>query len=160
MFTFGVPGLLCEAPAPRKPPGFHTTAREPKRAHFRASAFKKTTKYNEKTQRERTKWRLEREKKIEILGGPAEGGGSGVRWSGAGWSRESEPTTTRNNHNHNNTNTARSGVEAKPRRSVAPKGVGGREKGPRWVGSRRVGPKGLASGLGFGYGGFGVRVRV
>ena len=33
MFTFGVLGLSCEAPAAPKPPGFHTTTREPERAH-------------------------------------------------------------------------------------------------------------------------------
>ena len=32
MCTFGVLGLSFEAPAAPKPPGFHTTAREPKRA--------------------------------------------------------------------------------------------------------------------------------
>ena len=59
-----------------------------------------------------------------------------------------------NNHNQNNTNTARSGVEAKARISVAPKGAD-RER------SRRVGPKGsgpLSPRLGFGCGGFGVQV--
>ena len=29
MCTFGVLGLSCETPAAQKPPGFHTTAREP-----------------------------------------------------------------------------------------------------------------------------------
>ena len=43
MCTFGVLGLLCEAPASPKPPGFHTTAREPKRAHLRVPVFTKTT---------------------------------------------------------------------------------------------------------------------
>ena len=43
MFTFGVLWLLCEATAAPKPPGFHTTAREPKRAHLSAPAFKNTT---------------------------------------------------------------------------------------------------------------------
>ena len=31
MCAFGVLGLSCEAPAAPKPPGSHTTAREPKR---------------------------------------------------------------------------------------------------------------------------------
>ena len=44
MCTFGVLGLSCEAPAAPKPPGFHTTAREPKRAHLRVPVFTKTTK--------------------------------------------------------------------------------------------------------------------
>ena len=33
MCTFGALGLSCEGPAAPKPPGFHTTTREPKRAH-------------------------------------------------------------------------------------------------------------------------------
>ena len=75
------------------PPGFHTTAREPKRAHFRVPAFTNTTKkFNERTPRERKKerklWR-EREKKSEILGGPAEGpsGGGVVPLGPSGWER-------------------------------------------------------------------------
>ena len=51
---------------------------------------------------------------------------------------------TNNNQNHNNTNTARSGVEDKPRTSVAPKGWWEGGEGGRRVGSRRVAPKGLA----------------
>ena len=35
MCAFGVLWLSCEAPAAPKPPGLHTTAREPKSAHFR-----------------------------------------------------------------------------------------------------------------------------
>ena len=42
--------LLRETLAAPKPPGLHTTAREPKRAHFRAPAFKNT-----KIQRKRRK---------------------------------------------------------------------------------------------------------
>ena len=49
MCTFGVLGLSCEAPAAPKPPGFHTTAREPKRAHL---SLQNTTKIQrEDTQR-------------------------------------------------------------------------------------------------------------
>ena len=50
--------------AQRVPPGFHTTTREPKRAHLRVPAFKNTTKI----QRENTG-----RGKNEILGGPGEG---------------------------------------------------------------------------------------
>ena len=59
------------------PPGFHTTAREPKRAHLRVLVFKTPPKFNEKTPEREEKneiLRREREKKSEILGGPAEGG--------------------------------------------------------------------------------------
>ena len=71
MYTFGVLGLSCEAPAAPKPPGFHTTAREPKRAHLSAPALQ-TPKFHEKTPREGGKERiLWREgKKREILGPP------------------------------------------------------------------------------------------
>ena len=37
------------------PPGLHTTAREPKRAHFRVPAFKNTTKFQRKDPQERKK---------------------------------------------------------------------------------------------------------
>ena len=59
------------------PPGFHTTAREPKRAHFRVPALRNTTKIpREDPQRgkKRTKMGSGRgKKKREISGGPAEG---------------------------------------------------------------------------------------
>ena len=44
MCAFGVLWLLCEAPPAPKLPGFHTTVREPKRAHLRVLAFENTTK--------------------------------------------------------------------------------------------------------------------
>ena len=60
-------------------PGFHTTAREPKRAHLRVPAFKNTTKIQrEDPQRERERKKKRAKmgagegKKREILGGPAE----------------------------------------------------------------------------------------
>ena len=44
-FSFILPSLGgLEAPAAPKPSGFHTTAREPKRAHLRVPTFKNTTK--------------------------------------------------------------------------------------------------------------------
>ena len=107
------------------PPGFHTTAREPKRAHLRVPAFKNTTKI----QRERPKEREKRmktvtgegKKKSEILGGPAEGGpaeggpaeggsggrGSGGRGSGGGGfggGALNTPTHTQHNNNNNTNN--------------------------------------------------------
>ena len=101
------------------PPGFHTTAREPKRAHFRVPAFKTPPKFNEKTPRETQKERNgggRGKKKSEILGGPAEGGSGGGGSSGGvvggRWSREVQ-TNNHNNHNYNN---------AKPRTSGALKG--------------------------------------
>ena len=48
---------LCEAPAAPRPPGLHTTAREPKRAHFRVPAFKNTTKIPREDTRETQKER-------------------------------------------------------------------------------------------------------
>ena len=81
MCSFGVLWLSCEAPAAPKPPGFHTTTREPKRTHLRVPAFKKPPK-NEKTPRERTKSEISdprRKKKARNFGlsggrgGPGEG---------------------------------------------------------------------------------------
>ena len=73
--------VVCE------PPGFHTTAREPKRAHLRVPVFKNTAKIQRKRPKEREKRMKtvvgEGKKKSEILGGPAEGGPNGGR-SGAG----------------------------------------------------------------------------
>ena len=53
----GVLWLSCEAPAARSvgPPGFHTTAREPKCAQLSAPALQTPPKFHEKTPRERTK---------------------------------------------------------------------------------------------------------
>ena len=63
--------LSCEAPAAPKPPGFHTTAREPKRAHLRVPVFKNTTKIQRKgPTREGGSGKTE----SEILGCPVEGG--------------------------------------------------------------------------------------
>ena len=66
--------LIARAP---KPPGFHTTTREPKRAHLRVPVFKNTTKIQRKgptREGEKNKNCGGRgKKKSEILGGPAEG---------------------------------------------------------------------------------------
>ena len=102
-----------------KPPGLHTTAREPKRAHFRIPAFENTTKIQrEDTQRDtkRTTWEREREreKKTRNFGR-----------SGGGWSDGVQT------HNHTNTNTARNG--GWKREQVCLKGGGA--KGPRRVGA-------------------------
>ena len=71
-------GLSCEALAASGPPGFHTTAREPKRAYLRVPALKNTTKIQREDPQRDTKrakwWRDRGKKKSEILGGPAEGG--------------------------------------------------------------------------------------
>ena len=70
--------VACEPRRPGLvgPQGFHTTAREPKRAQFRVPAFKTPPKFNEKTPRETQKQRNgggKGKKKSEILGGLAEG---------------------------------------------------------------------------------------
>ena len=63
---------------PQSRAGFHTTAREPKRGHFRAPALQTPPKFHERTpKRERRKKEIcggREKKKSEILGGPAEGG--------------------------------------------------------------------------------------
>ena len=58
------------------PPGFHTTAREPKRAHFRVLAFKTPPKFHEKTPRDTEtakRWRIREEKERNF--GRSGGGG-------------------------------------------------------------------------------------
>ena len=65
--------LVAVRPGLVGPPGFHTTAREPKRAHFRVPVFTKTTKIQrEDTQRdtERAKLWREREEKARNFGPP------------------------------------------------------------------------------------------
>ena len=126
MCTFGVLGLLCEAPAALGPPGFHTTTRE--HAHLTARRFKNTTKFPredaQREKKERKLWR-EREKKSENLGGSAEGQSGGGR-SGRGGkthkhntqqgtqqhtqhkthtTQNTRKTQTHNNNTHSNTHT-------------------------------------------------------
>ena len=90
------------------PPGFHTTTREPKRAHLSVPVFKNTTKIQredpQKEKKERN-FRREREKKSEILGGPGKGGpaegGPGERPKNlehTHHTHQQQPTTTTNNH--------------------------------------------------------------
>ena len=65
MCTFGVLGLSCANPGGPKPPGLHTTAREPKRAHFRAPALQKHHQNS-------TRRHPERHKKSETVAGKGE----------------------------------------------------------------------------------------
>ena len=48
---------------PPKPPGFHTTTREPKRAHLTPPALQTLPKFHEKTPRERRKERIMRQER-------------------------------------------------------------------------------------------------
>ena len=74
------------------PPGFHTTAREPKCAHFRVPAFKNTNKIPRKDPKrekeERKLWREEgkKERNFGRSGGGLSGGGlsSGGGFTGGG----------------------------------------------------------------------------
>ena len=96
-----------------KPPGFHTTTRDPKRAHLRVPAFKKTPKIQLEDPREREDFRREKEKKGRNFGrsrggavrrraGPREGrsGGGAVlrRLSGGGVVLGRGGTPTRAKH--------------------------------------------------------------
>ena len=93
-----------------KPPRFHTTAREPKRAHLRVPTFINTTKSQRgDTQRSRksTKWEREREKRAKfwavrrrecpVQGGPAQGG---LASGGPGESPTPTPTPTPTPNQH------------------------------------------------------------
>ena len=101
--------VVCEPRRPGLvgPPGFHTTAREPKRAHLRAPALQ-TPKFHEKTPREGRKKRIlrrDREKERDILGGPGEGRSREGR-SREGPSREHDQTKTlKPPHGNRETNT-------------------------------------------------------
>ena len=101
MHVWSSRAVVCEPRRPGLvgPPGFHTTAREPKCAHFRVQAFRNTTQIQRKGHpREREKnencdGRREK-KKSKILGGPAEGcpaeglsGGGGVSAEGGSGGR-------------------------------------------------------------------------
>ena len=89
MFTFGVLGLSCEALAAPKPPGFHTTAREPKRAPLRPGEGIKERNFG-------------RSGGGGSGRGMSGGRGSDGRGSGAGWSNPTttQPTRTTTNNNH------------------------------------------------------------
>ena len=92
--------VVCEPRRPGLvgPPGFHTTAREPKRAHLSVPALQTPPKFNEKTPREGRKERIlrrEREKKernfgrsrgraVQGKGGPGEGRSRGRAVQGKG----------------------------------------------------------------------------
>ena len=82
MCTFGFLELSCEAMAAFGRQGFTQQPENPKakRAHFRLPRFKhqnSTIRHPER--QKRAKWWREREKKSEILGGPAEGGPAEVQ---------------------------------------------------------------------------------
>ena len=87
-------------PRALKPPGFHTTTREPKRAHLSAPALQTPPKFNEKTPREKKSETVagKGKHKSEILGGLAEGGlvegRSSVRWSRDPNQQQPQPATT------------------------------------------------------------------
>ena len=128
--------MSCEAPAAPKPPGFHTTGREPKRAHLRVPAFKNTIKIQrEDTQRETKRAKV----------GAGEGkqkrnfGRSGVGWSstrrsGAGGSGEtggtggSKITTPAPNTEHPTPNTQHDN------NTTTTKWIGQKRIGQNWIG--------------------------
>ena len=113
MHVWSSRAVVCEPRRPGLvgPPGFHTTAREPKCAHFKVPAFKNTTKIPRKDpKRERKKNENcggRREKKSEILGGLA-GGLSGGGLSGGRVVFRLRPISTSANFSHR-----RGGVQRK-----------------------------------------------
>ena len=95
----GVLRLSCETPATPKPPGFPTTAREPKSAHGSRSS-QIPPKFNEKTHSERQKERIgdgRRKKSAKFWA---------VRWRGVRrrgvWWRVVQTNNHTTNTNHNN----------------------------------------------------------
>ena len=125
--TFGVLGLSCEALAAPKPPGFHTTAREPERAHFKGPGLHKKHQNSTRRlprERKRTKMRAgegKKERNFGRSGGGRSGGGrSGGRRScgarsGGGWTQthtaththppNHTPPTHKHTQTHTNTHT-------------------------------------------------------
>ena len=88
----------------QKPPGFDTTAREPKRAHLRPRSSKTPPKFNEKTPKRRNEnCGGSAKKKGKILGGPAEGGpaeGGPTEGGPTGGFRGSPPSSPSRFHFH------------------------------------------------------------
>ena len=125
MCAFGVLWLLCEALAAPKPPGFHMTVREPKRAHLRVPIFTKThqnstrrhkvrEKKNEIVAAERKKrakfWAVRRRvqrKGVRRREGPAQGRNQRVQNNHTNTQHTTHnnntTTTTQQQHNNNNT---------------------------------------------------------
>ena len=92
--------------APRAAAVSHDSLRAQKCAQLMAPALQHTTKFNDKTHRERktTKWERQREKQKARNFGRSGSGGSGAGRSGVGWSRGgSKPRTITNNHKHTQT---------------------------------------------------------
>ena len=94
-------------PAAPKPPGFHTTARETRRAHLRVPFFTKTTKIErEDTEREEErKWSERRKKKDEILGGSGSAEGGPNQQQQHQHEPQQQTTTNNNKQPHNNNQT-------------------------------------------------------
>ena len=109
----------------RRPQSQRGFTRQPESPNGHISGFrlsKTPPNQREDTQRYRKRakrWR-EREQKERNFGRSG-GGGSGGGWSGARWSRGNPNQQQPQQHQHRQ----KWRVEAKPKRSVAPKGVGG-----------------------------------
>ena len=95
--------VVCEPRRPSLvgPPGFHTTAREPKRAHLSAPVFKNTTKIQREDLPER-----EETKKFSVGEGKKERnfGRSGEGRSGGGGPGERPKNLEHTHHTHTNNN--------------------------------------------------------
>ena len=103
--------VVCEPRRPGLvgPPGFHTTAREPKRAHLRVLVFTTTPKIQRKgptREGEKNKNCGRRgKKKSEILGGLAEGPRRGVRQRGSEHTHHTHTQHTTNKQKQTTENT-------------------------------------------------------
>ena len=120
VFSWNFGGVFEGQDGAQSRTGFHTTAREPKRGHFRAPALQTPPKFHERIptreKKERKLWRA-REKKERNFGrsggGGFGGGGSGGGGSGGGGPGErpnlghTPPThhTTQHTTQHNTTTT-------------------------------------------------------
>ena len=103
MCTFGVLRLSCASPSGPVwwgPPGFHTTAREPKCAHLRVPVFKNTTKIQRKGHPKRGK------KKERNFGRSGEGRSRGTEHDQTKTLKPPHGNRETNTHKHTHTHTA------------------------------------------------------
>ena len=117
------------------PPGFHTTAREPKRAHLSVPAFKNTTKIQREDLPEREERNFRWERKKERNFGWSRG--RAVRWMGVrvrGPKILNTPTThiNNNNNNNNNNNQAPTGTNKHQQEATTTENLAKTLKHPNW----------------------------
>ena len=134
---WGPEGWGSEGCGGLKPPGFHTTARMPKRAHFRSQPSKTPPKFHEKTPKRETKRKVAGEGKERVKfwavrrrGVRRRGGCLAQGGRGPGESKRTPTTTTTTQHKNG---LAKNGGCGPNPEKVGPKRERGARRGPeRW----------------------------